>query len=43
MWFREIIDVYSDNHKKPVNTLKKQVPFHVETGGTYSDRYALRG
>jgi hypothetical protein len=38
MLFKEIIAVYSENHKKPVNTLcGKNVGFLIiKAGGTYS-------
>jgi hypothetical protein len=45
MLFREIIAVYCENYKEHINTLcEETVKFlSVEAGGTYSNRYALKG
>jgi hypothetical protein len=44
MPFKEIIDVYSENHTKPINTLCEQNAelWSVKTGGTYSYHWALK-
>jgi hypothetical protein len=46
MLFREIIDVYSENHTKPINTLcgQNKELLTVKAGGmlTYSYHWALR-
>jgi hypothetical protein len=39
--FKEIIAVYSENHAGPINT--KCTVLIIETGGTYSYRWALKG
>jgi hypothetical protein len=40
MLFKELIDVNSENHTKPINT-KRSVT--VKAGGSYSYRSALKG
>jgi hypothetical protein len=43
--FREIIIVYSENHMKPMNTLRGQSEelLNVTVGGTYNYHWALNG
>jgi hypothetical protein len=42
MVFKEIITVYSENHKKPVNTCgQNKELFDITAGGTYSYHLAL--
>jgi hypothetical protein len=44
--FRDIIAVYSENHKKPINTLYEQnveIILMIKADGTYSYHWALRG
>jgi hypothetical protein len=45
MLYRKIIAVCSEIHTKHINTLCGQNVefFCVETGGTYSDRWAVKG
>jgi hypothetical protein len=44
MLFKEIIAVYTGNHKKPINTLgAKRVIVIVKAYGTYNYRKALKG
>jgi hypothetical protein len=44
MLFREIIYVYSENHKKSINTLRKQNAelLTVKTAGKYSYHFVLK-
>jgi hypothetical protein len=42
--FKSIITVYSENYKKPINTLCEQNPeLNVTAGGTYRYHCALNG
>jgi len=39
----EIINVYSENHTKPIGVLwKKCIAVHAKTGGTYCYQYVLK-
>jgi hypothetical protein len=43
--FKEITDVYSENHTKPTNKLcgQNEDLLNVKAHGTYSYRFALKG
>jgi hypothetical protein len=45
MLFRDVIAVYSENHRKSLYTLCGQNAefFHVKTGGTYSNHCVFEG
>jgi hypothetical protein len=43
--FKQIIDVYSENHMKHLNNCvgKLENTFNIKTGNTYSNNYAVKG
>jgi hypothetical protein len=43
MLFRETISVYYKNQTKHTNTLWGRMQSYVKAGGTYSNRWALKG